>query len=86
MAEETDHKPNPKFPVWSDATCGHCDYDASEDEEPYLYHLICPICGRDGCDECMPLGRDCECPECEDSDEDEDEDFGDEDEAEDIEE
>lgn len=28
--------------------------------------LECPECGRDGCDKCMPAGRGCACPECED--------------------
>ncbi len=27
--------------------------------------LHCPGCGREGCYECMPSGRGCICPECE---------------------
>ncbi len=27
--------------------------------------LVCPGCGRVGCYECMPSGRGCVCPECE---------------------
>lgn len=26
----------------------------------------CPACEREGCDYCMPAGRNCTCPECED--------------------
>jgi len=26
----------------------------------------CPSCERSGCDFCMPLEKDCQCPECED--------------------
>lgn len=54
------------FKVWDSAKCGYCEHDASKDkEEPYLYYLTCPTCGREGCGECMPAGRGCECPECE---------------------
>jgi len=62
-------KSNPIFPVWPDAKCGHCDHDASKDpEDSYLYKFQCPECYRDGCDECMPMGRGCKCPGCEDGD------------------
>ena len=27
--------------------------------------LCCPECGRDGCWNCMPAGKGCICPECE---------------------
>jgi hypothetical protein len=62
--------PNPKFPVWEGAKCGACGHDASNDPngERYLYKLTCPTCEKEGCDECMPAGRGCECPECEESD------------------
>jgi len=79
-----DHKPNPKFSVWENAKCGTCGHDGSNDPngENYLYKLTCPDCGREGCDECIPSGRGCPCPECEDSERDEsnaniDEDAGD---------
>jgi hypothetical protein len=29
--------------------------------------LVCPECGRQGCFECMPAGRSCICPECEEA-------------------
>jgi DNA-directed RNA polymerase II subunit RPB2 len=54
---------------------GECKHDASKDpHDPYLYKLECPSCGKEGCDECMPAGRGCPCPECEDSSHDEAED------------
>lgn len=28
-------------------------------------YLECPECKREGCDACMPAGRGCACPECE---------------------
>jgi len=57
------NKPNTEFPIWSDAKCGYCGHDASKDKkDPYLYRLECPECYRDGCNECMPSGRGCECP------------------------
>jgi hypothetical protein len=39
--------------------CPNCGCDCTGDE------LVCPECGRDGCSECMPAGRGCVCPECE---------------------
>jgi len=63
------NKPNPRFPIWPNAKCGHCGHDASKDpEDPYHYKLTCPTCFRDGCGGRMPMGRDCECPECENGD------------------
>jgi len=56
--------------------CPHCDKkqngdpDASPDDYPEDfggYALICPLCAREGCEECMPCGRGCMCPECEDA-------------------
>lgn len=59
--------PNPAYPLWPNAVCGYCDHDASKDpQDPYLYRLTCPECGRSGCDDCMPCGRGCVCPDCED--------------------
>lgn len=52
------------WPVWED-TCAHCGAE-NQDEDPH-YRLECPTCYREGCSYCMPLGRGCECPECEDS-------------------
>ena len=58
---------NINYPIWLDAKCEECGYDASDDPdgETYLYKLKCPICERDGCDICMPAGRGCPCPDCE---------------------
>jgi hypothetical protein len=53
------------FMVWDDETCGHCGYVETDPEE-HAYYLVCPDCGREGCDDCMPMGRGCPCPECED--------------------
>ena len=33
--------------------------------------IDCPECGRWGCPECMPAGRGCICPDCEDKQEEE---------------
>lgn len=56
----------PRFPTWPNGKCGHCGHQADPNStEPYLYELACPECSRDGCDECMPLGRGCRCPDCE---------------------
>lgn len=53
-----------EFPTWKDDTCGHCGF--VDHEEP-PYKLSCPECYRDGCDDCMPCGRGCVCPDCEDA-------------------
>jgi len=60
-------KPGNRFPIWPDAKCGACGHDASNDPngECYLYRLECPECCKEGCDECMPAGRGCACPDCE---------------------
>jgi hypothetical protein len=50
--------------AWDADTCGYCGYEDESGEG--LYYLICPTCAREGCDECMPMGRGCSCPECED--------------------
>ena len=57
---------NPAFPIWPDAECSECGYDASNDPngENFLYKLTCPDCAKEGCDACMPAGRGCPCPEC----------------------
>jgi hypothetical protein len=58
--------PNPRFAVWPDRKCDHCGHQTSDtSDEPFSYRLTCPECGRDGCEECMPMGRGCACPECE---------------------
>ena len=57
------------FRVWPDRTCCHCGFTVEPDDpEPYVYLLECPGCGREGCGECIPCGRGCLCPECEDAD------------------
>lgn len=56
------------FPIWDNATCGHCEFKVPEDDkENYLFKIECPTCGREGCDECIPGGRGCECIDCLDS-------------------
>ena len=59
--------PGNDYPLWPDAKCGECHHDASNDPngDCYLYKLECPSCGKVGCDECMPAGRGCPCPDCE---------------------
>lgn len=63
--------PGNGFPLWPDAKCDACGHDASDDPngECYAYKLTCPVCGREGCDECMPLGRGVACPDCENEEE-----------------
>lgn len=44
--------------------CPSCGEECTSEE---LHE--CPGCDRPGCDYCMPLGKDCPCPECEDEEE-----------------
>lgn len=55
------------FAMWKEERCGFCGKEAGKlaDPDNLPYRLVCPICLRDGCEECMPMGRGCECPECE---------------------
>lgn len=53
------------FLMWKDRKCGHCGHQEGGDEP--AYKLDCPDCGRDGCADCMPMGRGCTCPECEEA-------------------
>jgi len=62
--------------TWEDPQCGHCgedvgcmDFEGEGLTEMPL--LICPICGREGCPECMPAGHGCPCPDCDEGDDDE---------------
>lgn len=48
-----------KHPVWRDR-CEHCGTIGDG-----MYILVCPECEREGCQDCMPAGRDCVCPQCE---------------------
>lgn len=57
-----------------DKTCPYCGAAQTGDPEAKPgdypddfggYALECPQCCRDGCEECMPCGRGCTCPECE---------------------
>lgn len=51
--------------------CPHCNAVLSEDDVEYFAEngfYNCPECERQGCAECMPGGRGCICPECEDGD------------------
>jgi hypothetical protein len=60
-------KPDNNFPLWPDAKCGSCGFNASKDPngDCFLYKLTCPTCEKVGCDECMPAGRGCNCLDCE---------------------
>ena len=49
--------------VWHDE-CAGCG--ATEGDEP-LMALQCPNCGEPGCGICMPVGRGCPCPGCEET-------------------
>lgn len=40
-----------------------CPYCGNEEEMERIF--TCPRCGREGCWKCMPAGRGCICPECE---------------------
>lgn len=58
----------------ADEGCAHCGISHEEakrqgyiEGEELLSHLTCPECYRDGCDVCMPMGRGCMCPECEEA-------------------
>ena len=51
-----------------DESCPHCGeaYEPGEAAEAGRHGpLQCPECGREGCSLCMPAGRRCLCPECE---------------------
>lgn len=61
---------NPIYITWAD----NCDYCGSRPrnqtltpgcDEKDFYVLTCPECDRVGCPDCMPAGRGCMCPECE---------------------
>jgi len=61
------------YPVYEDgercAGCGAVQLQTQEDKDagaPAGYYLECPRCYRPGCEECMPAGRGCLCPVCED--------------------
>lgn len=50
--------------------CPHCREKPSKDDAEMFVRLgfyACPDCNRDGCDACMPSGRGCLCPECEEA-------------------
>lgn len=59
------------YPVYEDGEkCEWCGatqkLDPKHPNDPAGYRLECPECYRPGCEECMPCGRGCRCPECED--------------------
>ena len=67
------------FPVYEDgeacAGCGVIQRQTKEEKknkEPAGYYLECPRCYKPGCEECMPAGRGCACPDCEAKDDDKD--------------
>ena len=48
--------------------CGFCGNKLDDEDRELIRkhgHLECPGCLREGCHECMPSGRNCYCPECE---------------------
>ncbi len=48
--------------------CPFCGYELDAEHEAIVKQwgpFVCPTCGREGCEECLPSGRGCECPECE---------------------
>lgn len=52
--------------------CPHCEEPRSDEElslQDKYGPLICPRCEREGCYQCMPAGRGCMCPECEQGEE-----------------
>lgn len=52
-----------KYEDWDDGACAYCG--AEDDGSEPFYICICPQCLREGCPECMPVGRGWACPECE---------------------
>lgn len=60
--------------VWKkDHGCPTCEKKEDEDGE-LLNAFTCPECGSPGCDDCMPSGRGCVCPTCEEESYDEEDD------------
>lgn len=55
-----------KKPEPEPETCPYCGTTMATDEKV----LSCPWCLREGCNNCMPAGRGCLCPNCENTDED----------------
>lgn len=58
------------FPVYEDGEkCEGCGavqkLDPKYPDDPAGYVLTCPECYKVGCDICMPNGRGCVCPDCE---------------------
>ncbi len=52
----------------AEETCPHCQQPRDAEElalQKTRGPLRCPECGREGCFSCMPAGRGCICPECE---------------------
>lgn len=51
-----------------DLTCPYCGAQLDAEELRIVDRIgwmTCPSCDREGCSECMPAGRGCLCPECE---------------------
>jgi hypothetical protein len=61
--EENEHG----WAVWKrEKGCAGCEKKEDEDGEQMMA-FSCPECGDPGCDECMPSGRGCLCPSCEEA-------------------
>jgi hypothetical protein len=51
-----------------DDTCPGCGIELSEDDAAFFKETgfyECPACLYEGCDKCMPCGRNVLCPDCE---------------------
>ena len=50
-------------------TCDYCGAELNKENlPPDGRRMMCPGCGREGCLSCMPGGKSCTCPECEEGD------------------
>lgn len=73
--EGYEHEVEPNEDGWAvwkrDKGCAGCGKKEDEDGNQ-LMAFLCPECYSPGCDECMPSGRNCLCPSCEEEMNDED--------------
>jgi hypothetical protein len=65
-------KPRPKSDGGDCASCGACAADIEDYKEGELLTAFsCLVCEEPGCEECMPCGRGCPCPSCEEAEDEE---------------
>ena len=50
-------------PAPGEGECGGCGANHNP-EDGLLMAFSCPVCDEPGCSECMPSGRGCACPSC----------------------